>query len=89
MPSLVRWNVLDGSDEFSAFVVPRGDLLALEAETTWRRDVMSDAKMALACGDAQGAYEALTRHEREGYPWTPGAPSRSPSEAHEFLRVSS
>lgn len=43
---------------------------SLEAE--WRRQVMSDAKDALACGDSAAAYEALTRHERDGYPWAPG-----------------
>jgi hypothetical protein len=58
------------------------------AEARWRQEVMADAKMALACGDTAAAYSALTRHEQEGYPWAPGAPSnRGPDVAHAHTSV--
>lgn len=55
-------------------------------ELEWRRRVMGDVKDALACGDGARAYEILTRHEHEGYPWAPDAPSnRGPYAAHAFV----
>lgn len=54
------------------------------AEARWRQRVMGDAKEALACGDGAAAYAALTKHEREGYPWSPSAPGfMGPDVAHE------
>ncbi len=47
---------------------------AMLREVEWRREVMGEAKMALACGDGEAAHDALTRHERDGYPWALGVP---------------
>ncbi len=49
----------------------------LLAEVEWRRHVMCEAKTALACGDGDAGMDALTRHEREGYPWAPGVSSNA------------
>lgn len=70
-----RWNCTNGHDENSDIILPRFDFNLLRNEAGWRREVMSAAKDALACGDAAAAYEALTRHEREGYPFATEEPS--------------
>lgn len=58
-------------------------MIERSAEAVWRQRVMGEAKEALACGDGEAAYEALTRHEREGYPWAPDMPgNRGPDLAH-------
>lgn len=43
----------------------QGDLYLASSEARWRKEAMSDAKMHLVCGDAQGAWLALNRHEGE------------------------
>lgn len=41
------------------------------SEAEWRREVMSEARDALAGGDAARAWEILNEHEADGYPWWP------------------
>lgn len=53
-------------------------LTKMTAECDWRRRVMGDAKDALACGDNNAAWKALTRHEQEGYPFAPDHPLGTP-----------
>lgn len=53
--------------------VPEGRRAAqtYASEADWRREVMSEARHALAGGDAARAWEILNEHEGDGYPWWP------------------
>lgn len=54
--------------------VPEGRRAArtYTSEAEWRREVMSEARHALAEGAATRAWDVLNEHETDGYPWWPG-----------------